>query len=100
MKNTADSIDEPTVEIPLVAPKNLNEMEERANEMASEIIDVMKLLGRAHKKLQGIQASPETMNKFVQLTRQLYTNIKKDIPSLWRPSLVEQIEEEVADSAS
>lgn len=84
----------PQAEIPLAPAKTLDEQEAAANEMAAEIIEIMQLFARAHGKLQEIRASDQTLNKFRQLVRQTYTNLKADIPSLWRPELVKEIESE------
>lgn len=91
-----DEVEEaaPYAEIALPTTKTLDEQEEAAKEVAAEIIEIMRLFARIHGKMTAIRATPETRNNFLRLVKRTYSGLKQDIPHLWRPGLVAEIEAE------
>lgn len=69
-----------------------DENEDKAQELAAEIIDVMNHLGKALNIIEKKGFSPETQRKMVQLAKQTYRLMLQDLPNLFRESLQEEIE--------
>src|SRR4051812_49002156 len=75
-------------------PSKPDPIKDAAEELANDIIDVMRLLGKAHSILEKKGFGEATIHKFRSLSRQTYRNMQQDLPSMFRPELVQEIEAE------
>ncbi len=69
-----------------------DEHKDQAEALAAEIIDIMTLLGKALNKVEKQGFSEQTRNKMVQLCKQTYGNMLRDLPNLFRDDLQAEIE--------
>lgn len=94
MSETAEILNLPNPSDQL-AEKRVDPVEAAAREKAAEIYDILTDFDKIYRKLREGKFGEGVINKFNQLAKQTYWNMKLDIPNIYRESLVKDIEEEL-----
>ncbi len=92
-KDILPNLPDPTAE--LQEEKPVDPFELAAREKAAEIYDILTDFQRVHRKLLEGKFGDGTLNKFNQLVKQTYWNMKQDIPNIYREGAVQEIEAEL-----